>query len=200
MRHGILLALSLVLTAPGFAQQSPTAKPAESAPPAQTSPQKPSVAEAARRAREQKKDAPKARQVFTNDNLPAAGAVSVVGGASTGTAATAAGTAAAAAPGQNEDPDSEAAWRKRFAEAREKLRLAQQERDILQRELNLMLTQYSSDPQETLRQEFDRSKINAHAEKIRQKEAEIAQLQQQLAALEDELRRKGLPAGWAREP
>lgn len=200
MRHWILLALSLVLTAPGFAQQPPAAKPAEPAPPAQASPQKPSVAEAARRAREQKKDAPKARQVFTNDNLPAAGAVSVVGGAGTGTAATAAGQAVDAAAGQKEDPDSEAAWRKRFAEVREKLRLALQERDILQRELNLMLTQYSPDPQETLRQEFDRSKINAHAEKIRQKDAEIAQLQQQLAALEDELRRKGLPAGWAREP
>ncbi len=200
MRHRILLVLSLVLAAPGFAQQPPTAKPAEPVPPAQATPQKPSVAEAARRAREQKKDAPKARQVFTNDNLPAGGAVSVVGGAGAGTAATTAGQAVDAAAGQKEDPDSEAAWRKRFAEAREKLRLAQQERDILQRELNLMLTQYSSDPQETLRQEFDRSKINAHVEKIRQKDAEIAQLQQQLAALEDELRRKGLPAGWAREP
>ncbi len=199
MRLRRWLALSLVLMAPGFAQQ-PTPKPSEPDPPAQASPQRPSVAEAARRAREQKKDAPKARQVFTNDNLPTAGAVSVVGGAATGAAAPAAGTAAGAAARQIEDPDSEAAWRKRFAEAREKLRLAQQERDILQRELNLMLTQYAPDPQETLRQEFDRSKINAHTEKIQQKDAEIAQLRQQLAALEDELRRKGLPSGWAREP
>lgn len=198
MRYLIVLAAGLTLAVPGFAQQ-------QSKPNAQE--QKPSVAEAARKAREQKKEAPKAKVVFTNDNLPAGGAVSVVGGAATSsakqgpTAAQQAEAAVQAKAGRpEENPDSEAAWRKRFAEAREKLRLAQQERDILQRELNLLLVQYSGDPQETLRQEFDRSKINEHTEKIRQKDAEIAQLQQQLAALEDELRRKGLPPGWAREP
>jgi chromosome segregation ATPase len=207
MRYAILLAAALALAVSGLAQQPSKPNTATQQPePAAANDEKPSIAEAARKAREQKKQAPKAKVVFTNDNLPSGGAVSVVGGAASAAtggqaAARQAGSAAQSQAGQpEENPDSEAAWRKRFAEAREKLRLAQQERDILQRELNLLLVQYSGDPQETLRQEFDRSKINEHTEKIRQKDAEIAQLQQQLAALEDELRRKGLPPGWAREP
>ncbi len=207
MRHPILFAVFLTLALPGLAQDQSRPKPEEQRQEqAKAKEQRPSVAEAARQAREQKKEAPRAKVMFTNDNLPAGGAVSVVGGAAAPPAPAGAPegeTAAqkgAAAGKKEEDPDSEAAWRKRFGEVREKLRLAQQERDILQRELNLLLVQYSEDPQETLRQEFDRSKINEHTEKLRQKETEIAQLQQQLAALEDELRRKGLPPGWAREP
>ena len=67
MRKVILALLSLVLVA---------------VPVCYAAPQQESAAEAARKAREQKKNQPKAAKVFTNDDLVAArGSISVVGSA-----------------------------------------------------------------------------------------------------------------------
>jgi chromosome segregation ATPase len=161
--------------------------------------QEQSVAEAARKAREKKKDAPKAAKVFTNDNLPQGGTVSVVGGAAPAPEAAKEG-GEKAAEGEPKDPaKDEAGWRARFADMRTKIRQAEKELDILQREFNLIQQQYYSDPNKALREQLERKEINEHRKKIEDKQAELRQLRQQLADLEDELRRAGGPPAWARE-
>ncbi len=169
------------------------------------SPQQESVAEAARKAREQKKVLPKPAKVFTNDNLPSvSGVVNVVGSAPPAVAPEAAGDKPAATDEQaakekEKETKGEAAWRKRFAEARGRLRTAEKELDIMQRELNLQQQQYYSDPNKALRQQYSRSDINNLTKAIADKKQEVAQLKQALSDLEDELRRAGGDSGWARE-
>lgn len=174
---------------------------------AQTQPnQQPSLGDAARKLREQKKNPTKPAKVITNDNL----------GSSPAAATAAAETAAApaeAGPSQakpskpgaqaEETPEKqrakeEAQWRKRFAEAHTKLEQAEKELDILQRELNLLQRQYYSDPNKALQQQYSRQDIDAHRQKIADKQQEVDQLKQALSDLEDELRRSGGDPGLAR--
>ncbi|MBI3668507.1 MAG: hypothetical protein HY237_01805 [Acidobacteria bacterium] len=163
------------------------------------------MAEAARKAREQKKALPKPAKVFTNDNLPSvSGAVNVVGSAPPAAAPEAVGDKPAATEEQvakekEKETKGEAAWRKRFAEARGRLRTGEKELDIMQRELNLQQQQYYSDPNKALRQQYSRSDINNLTKAIADKKQEVAQLKQALSDLEDELRRAGGDPGWARE-
>ena len=175
-----------------------------------SAPQQESVAEAARKAREQKKAQPKPGKVITNDDLPAAsGGISIVGTAAASAekgnaeAVTEAGRKAGAAGAkgtEEEEVKGEAYWRKRFAEARGKLRDAERELDILQRELNLKEMQYYPDPTKALREQYDRKEINTYRQKITDKQREVEQLRQALSDLEDELRRAGGDPGWSREP
>lgn len=192
MRKAILAALGLILllAVPGSAQE-------------------PSVAEAARKAREKKKDAPKATKVFTNDNIASSGGqVSVVGSGSTEAPKDAAAgdksggkkaEGGAAKDGEKDSAKEEAMWRKRFAEIRTKIAQAEKEIDILQRELNLKQQQYYSDPNKALREQYNRKDINDTRKKIDDKKVELQQLRQQLTDLEDELRRAGGPPAWSRE-
>lgn len=180
-RLWILLAAAL-LAVPAAAQQPP--KPEE----------KESVAEAARRAREKKKDQPRAERVITDDDIrDRRGTVNVVGGER-------AEEPAAVADGKKAPEDTEEFWRKKFAEARDKLRTAEREFDVLQRELNQMRLQYYDDPSEALRQQFSREDINKHTQKIEEKQKEVAALRAALDELANELRRRGHPPGWGREP
>jgi chromosome segregation ATPase len=161
-----------------------------------------SVAEAARKAREKKKQVPKATKVFTNDNMPASsGSVSVIGAVTAPTPEGGEKTAKTSAAGdaEKEGPSEEVTWRRRFAEIRTKIRQAEKEIDILQREFNLVQQQYYSDPNQALREQLERKEIGERRKKIEDKQAEIKQLQQQLVDLEEELRKAGGPAGWARE-
>ena len=96
------------------------------------------------------------------------------------------------------DPKSEAYWRKRFQGIRDKIDTAQKELDILQRELDKDQVQYYSDPQKALMQQHDRSDINDKTAKIDAKKKEIDGLNQQLSDLEDDLRKAGGDPGWAR--
>jgi hypothetical protein len=172
-----------------------------------------SLAELARRARDQKKEAPKAKRVFTNDDIPAPGAapVSVVGSAPSGgsgdatgagAADQAAGDAAKAADKPKNSAEDEAAWRKKFSELRAKIANTEKEIDIMQRELNLKRQQYYSDPNTAMQEQYkypSRSggDVNDLAKSIADKKTELDALKQQLSELEDDLRRAGAPAGWA---
>jgi len=156
------------------------------------------VVAAARKAREAKKSAQKAKLVFTNDNIPTApgSAPSVAG-----PAAAPAEPAAKATAEKSADEDKkkeEAEWRKKFAEARTKLATAEKELDILQRELNLNRQQYYSDPNKTLREEYTRGDVNKGKGDIDAKKLEVAQLRSAITTLEEELRRAGGPAAWSR--
>jgi len=90
-------------------------------------------------------------------------------------------------------------WRKRFSEARYKIAIAENERNILQRELGVLLLQYDPNPAKAMRENVTRKEINEHQKAIEDKDREIAQLRSALADLEDELRHAGGAPGWSRE-
>lgn len=165
------------------------------------------LADAARKAREQKKEAPKPKKVFTNDDIaPAAPAPATSGtqaqGGDKAAQPQAAGKESASAKDSGapkEDPNGEAAWRKRFADQRTKIAKAQAELDVLQRELQKSQVQYYPDPQKAMQQQYSRKDVNDTQAKIDEKKQEIAQLQQQLSDMEDQLKQSGGDPGWARE-
>jgi phage-related minor tail protein len=163
--------------------------------------QQESVAEAARKAREQKKAQTKPVKVITNDDLSAKpGQLSLPSSQ----------TAQAAEPGEEKPAaegdkgakageKGEAYWRKRFADARTKITAAEKELDILQRELNLKQMQYYPDPGKGLDEQYTRKEVNEWTKKIDDKKKEVEQLRKKLSDLEDELRHSGGDPGWARE-
>jgi predicted RNase H-like nuclease (RuvC/YqgF family) len=158
------------------------------------------VADAARKAREAKKDTPKPKKVYTDDDVkttaPGAAASATPGSPTAATAATTEQGPGDA--GKNEDPNGESAWRKRFKEAHDKVAKAEKELDVLQREFEKAQTQYYTDPQKALTQQNNRADINDKTAKIDGKKKEIDQLKQALDDLEDQLRKSGGDPGWAR--
>jgi phage-related minor tail protein len=163
------------------------------------------VADAARRAREQRKAAPKPKKVFTDDDVKPAEAPAPPSAASSDSTSPSEGAKLQKpqAPGaQNssdkEDPNSEKAWRKRFADQHKKISDAELELDVLQRELQKSDLQYYSNPQKAMDEQLTRNEINEKTAKIEAKKKQIADLKQQLSDLEDQLRASGGDAGWAR--
>ena len=158
------------------------------------------VADAARKAREQKKNATQPKKVFTNDDVAPAPPPAPPATASTEAKegdANAAKKGDAAADAKAPD-NSEAGWRKRFADQRAKISQAEQELDVLQREAQKLQTQYYSDPQKALAEQYTRKDITDQDAKIQAKKDEIAKLKQGLSDLEDQLRAAGGDSGWAR--
>src|SRR6266851_7910036 len=196
------------------------------------------VADAARKAREAKKDTTKPKKVYTDDDVkrsapepvpaPAAAPVDASGTAAA-TAVQAAGGAAktgdgaktgdraktgdgaksgdGAKPGdaaktgeptKTEDPNGQAAWRRRFQVQRDKITKAEKELEILGRELEKAQMEYYPDPQKAMKQQNSRADINAINAKIDAKKKEVAQLQQGLDDMEEQLRKSGGDPGWAR--
>lgn len=164
-----------------------------------------SLADAARKARERKKEAPKPKHVYTDDDVASiqSAPVNVLG-----TPPSAAETPAQSKPNSGaKTPEGQQAasaeteetkWRKRFKEVRDNLARAEKQLDILQREDNKAQVQYFSDPQKALTEQYSRQEINDKNAKIAAKQQEIQQLKQQLSDLEDQLRKAGGDPGWAR--
>jgi len=159
-----------------------------------------SVADAARKAQAEKKNAPKAKLSIDNDNLDTLkGTINVVGeepAPPEDQTKKAAEDKTKAAPA----PKGEAYWRQRFADAYKKLDGDSHELDILQREYNLKQEQFYTDPMASLKQEYSRSDLNDAKAKIDDKTAQVAQDKADIANLEDELRQAGGEPGWATPP
>jgi chromosome segregation ATPase len=195
MRKAILIgpaAILLFAVYPAAAQN--TQSPPAQNPPAQSQ-SAPSLADAARKAREAKKSEPKsAKSIFTNDNLPTSGDVNVVGEGAANPAAAAPSTSTKQSLDQQEQY-----WRSRFSAARNQLSRDQATLDVLQREMDrLQLQYYPNDPQKQLIQSVTRSDIINQQSKIDKKKADIAADKQALADLDDALRHAGGDPGWAR--
>jgi len=152
-----------------------------------------SLAEAARKAREQKKEAPKSSKTFTNDNLPSEGGISTVGD---NTATASNETTAPAAAGQT--ATDEKAWRSRFASLRHKLEQDQANLDVMQRELGQLNMQFYNDPTKAMQQQLTRSDINNKVADIDKMKSQIEADQQAISDAEDQLRKSGGDPGWAR--
>ena len=184
-----------------------------------------SVVDMARQTRSRKSGASQTGRVFTNENVarsapapttpapatpapaaPAAGAARPAGQAPGAAPAAPPGQppaqpaagAPASPPQQKSEAELEKEYRDKFAQLREALALEERKADVLQRELNLMQNQFYTNPQDTLMQETTRSNINARMQEIEAQKANVEKAKQAVAALEEELRVKGLPAGWAR--
>jgi hypothetical protein len=186
-----------------------------------TAPQQaPSVADAARKAREESRSRPQAAKVFTNEDVPnLKGIVSVVGIPPAEPAAAPAGQPPTTPPADTTAPApsapgaatpapaapapqvrDEAYWRKAFADARKKLADDTRELDILQREYNLKQQQFYMDPNVALREQNNRADLNRTLEQINTKKLDVERDQQAIATLEDELRQSGGQPAWSREP
>jgi hypothetical protein len=156
------------------------------------------VADAARKAREEKRNAAKPKKVYTDDDVkPAAPAPAENPGEAAGAALVAAQQKGGDAA-QSEDPNGEAAWRKKFKVQHDKIAKAESELDILQRELQKAQLEYYPDPSKALSEQNNRKDVNDKTAKIEAKKQEIAQLKQGLDDLEDQLRKSGGDPGWAR--
>jgi hypothetical protein len=161
-----------------------------------------SVAAAARKAREQKKDQTQAAaRVFDNDNIPKQGGVSAVGvdaepsGADANSAPeTGSAAAAAAPPGAND----EKGWRELFAKLRKKLEQDEDNVNVSQRELGTLDVQYYNDPNKAMEQNLTRSDINEKTAKIEAAKQQVEADKQAISDAEDQLRKSGGDIGWAR--
>jgi chromosome segregation ATPase len=171
--------------------QTPSQGPTQSESQAAPASGQDSLADAARKAREEKKEAPKSSKTFTNDNLPSAGGISTVGdklGSPSNDATAEAG----------QTPNDEKAWRAKFAVLRHKLEQDQANLDVMQRELGQLNLQYYSDPMKTLQQGLTRSDINDKTAEIDKMKSQIEADQQAISDAEEELRKSGGDPGWAR--
>jgi hypothetical protein len=205
---GVAAAVLSFMPASGFAyqqnqsqqnQQQSVAQPTpQSQPAAQTSQAAPaqqdSLAAAARHAREDKKEQPKAK-VFTNDNLPTTGGISSVGG----TAAAGNGASNGKSPtGDAPSGNDEKAWRAKFAQLRHKLEQDQADLEVMQRELGQLDVQYYNNPLKAMQQDLTREDINKKTSAIDAKKQQIEADQQAISDAEGDLRKAGGDSGWAR--
>jgi hypothetical protein len=172
-----------------------------------------SLGDAARKARAQKKDSNKSPKVFTNDDVgDLKGPISVIGNeppsSETGDKATSAtdkdtekaGDKKAAANAKKPSAKDEAYWRAKFAAARKTLADDSKEVDILQREHNLKLTQYSQDPNWAMHEQYSRDDLNKTQSQIDAKKQDVEKDKQAISDLEDDLRKSGGEPGWANAP
>jgi hypothetical protein len=185
----VVLAAALTIAALGTrAQQDPAQQSTGDA-----------VADAARKARAEKKEAPKSKKVYTDDDVSKMRPVTTAAATATGNPeeqkpAETAKADGSAASGASE----EAGWRKKFKDLHDKIAAAEKELDVLQRESEKAQVQYYSDPQKAMNEQYSRKDINDKNSKIDAKKQEITQLKQQQDDLEDALRKSGGDPGWAR--
>lgn len=176
---------------------------------AQDAAQKPTgdaVADAARRAREQKKkDTTKPKKVYTDEDLSGlpANSVSTVGQGTATAGTPAEGAANPDGKPQEQsttadaDKNQEKVWRKRFQDAYAKLAQLQKELDVLQREDNKAQLQYYPDPQKAMSEGYSRKDINDKQAKIAEKQKQIDEQKQRISGMEDDLRKAGGDPAWA---
>ena len=155
------------------------------------------LGEAARRAREQKKDTPKQAKVITNDNIPKEGGISAVG-EEPPAAENAENAPSDAAKSDKSAKSDEDKWRARFEKLHHKLEQDQADLEVMQRELGVLNLQYYNDPVKAMQQDLTRSDINEKTAKIAAKQKEIDGDKQAISDAEDDLRQAGGDPGWAR--
>src|SRR5579863_4513246 len=144
MHSSTLLRISALSALLGFAAFSVSAQQA-----AAQQPTGDPVADAARKARAEQKTAPKPKKVFTNDDIPSAPPPTPPAAAD-GTKKPDGQAQANDKSGKKEldpedDPKQEAYWHKRSRTLHAKLSAAEQELDVLQRELSKDEVQYYPD-------------------------------------------------------
>ncbi len=158
------------------------------------------VADAARKARDEKKTAAKPKKIYTEDDISRKHPDSASPSASSSGQAPANGAAGAPADEKKDaKKNDEASWRKRFQEMHTKIANTEKELDILQRESEKAQLQYYPDPQKAMNEQNNRKEINEKFAKIEAKKRDLEKLKQNLSDMEDALRKAGGDPGWANE-
>lgn len=169
---------------------------------AQSSMSKP-LADVAKAEEARRKDVRKPAKVITNNDLrpdiskgiasptvtPSTDSAATPANASPGAPATAAKPAAGA--------KDQAYWAGRMKDARDKLQRGQLFADSLQTRINSLTTDFVNrdDPAQRAKIETDRKSALAELDRVKK---EIDDQNKAIAAIEDEARRAGVPAGWLR--
>ena len=198
----IALLGSLVAAAiPLAAQKQPAAEqPSQQTaqPSSQPISQSDSLAAAARRAREQKKDQAKPARVWDNDNLPAVGTVNVVGQSAEDSSAPAPdkteGAAGANPPpaegtapgGTGTDTKEDAQVQAAIQEAQEKIDDLKKDVDIAQRKYSLDSEMYYGKP-DYASDRAGKAALDSETAGINDKKQQLAQAQQMLSELQAKL-------------
>jgi len=187
---GLLLLLALPVGMASAQQQQPPPQQADS------------IAEAARRSREQKKEQPKPAKVWDNDTMPTKpGGVNVVGPSSpssdaSGNQPAASAQAAASAPeasaaksGEKSGKDIKA-LQASLAAAKDQLQAVKAELDILQRKYNLDSQVYYGKPNYVADTE-GAAKLADEKSQVDAKQQEVDTAQKKVSQLEEELKNSG---------
>jgi hypothetical protein len=199
MRRLILIVTVLTLglmTGSVFAQAQQTSKT-------------PSLGELARKLRaERGQKAPEAAKVYTNDNIPRTGALSDVGPtAQPAASSTPAKNGSTATTGESADNGAgksasgthdEKYYREKMKELQSQKAMHERELAVLNQKLSLNQTQYYTDPNKTLTQEYTREDITKKQDEIDKKKQQIANDEKALEDLQAQCQQEGCPAGWLR--
>lgn len=171
-----------------------------------------SLAEVARTATTTRKDQPKAGKVYTNDNLKAditpsapatqAPATDPSAPPADGAMATTPGDGAAAPSGavtdaRDQRSKDESAWRRRITAAREALDRSTSFASALQSQVNALTADFINRDDPAQRAQIEQQRLKAVAE-LERTQREIEGNRKAIAAIEDEARKAGVPAGWLR--
>lgn len=148
-----------------------------------------SLADIARKLRAQEGQKPLTGKTFTNDDVAAARAAS-------GVSTEAGATETKAAKSDSADAHGEKYYRGEYSKLMGRKEMDQRELDVLQKKMNKNDVQYYSDPQVALQQQYSREDIAKNQEAIDKKKQDIAEVDQALSDLQDQLRRDDGDPSW----
>jgi hypothetical protein len=164
------------------------------------------LADVAKAEEARRKDVNKPAKVITNNDLKPDISKGIATPAVAGpaeSATTAPANATPGAPAAAAKPDAagakdQAYWAGRMKDAREKQQRSQMFADSLQTRINSLTTDFVNrdDPAQKAKLEADRKAAVAELERVKK---EIDAHGKAIAAIEDEARRAGVPAGWLRQ-
>jgi hypothetical protein len=157
-----------------------------------------SLGAVAKKEEARRKAAPKSGRIYTNDNLRGADPSSVAPPASSPPPSAAAKPPDPAKPDASADPKKdEAHWRGRMAAARQGLERAKMFKEALQTRINSLSNDFASrdDPAQRGVVASNRQKALAELDRVTK---EIADFEKEIATIEEEARKAGVPPGWLR--
>jgi hypothetical protein len=176
----------------------------------QSSQSTPTLVEVAKAEEARRKGVRKPAKVYTNENLksdfsvgvppaPATPAAPAAAGNSSSTTVPAINIPGGPAPAKPAAPETrdQAYWSGRITAARTALDRSRLFADSLQTRINSLTTDFVNrdDPVQKAKIEADRKTALAELERVRK---EMESQQKEIAAIEDEARRAGVPSGWLR--
>ncbi|HKS96285.1 MAG TPA: hypothetical protein VJV74_09140 [Terriglobia bacterium] len=159
----------------------------------------PSLGDLARKVRAERSKEAQPVKVFTNADLPTTGGISVVGSPATSVTGKPGMEPLAeggASPGESEH--GEAHYVRAMGKLEARLNLHRRELAVLQQKLNLAGPQFYTDPNKELMQQYSRSDINKLTAEVDAKQQQIADDEQAIAGLRQQLEREGGDPGWLR--
>ena len=160
-----------------------------------------SLGEYARQQRAKKPPTPEGVKEYTNDNLPASGALSTVGQPSAPPASTGASSSTADGYAGQDRSKQEAEWKNKFAAQRQVIATLEREIDVAERENSSRQAQTQTTSQDLgsrLRNPvLWASENKKYQDEIDGKKKALAEARQKLEDMKDDLRKAGLPNTWA---